>query len=117
MHIRLATATIRHHTILAEPMVLYLRDGQALNQQAVETAFHRLVRRARLVAAGRLRTHLDSPGESITRYNPLGYGSAAASVRSHDDARLRDRMMENRCARLASEARRRLDDPYPHPDD
>jgi multimeric flavodoxin WrbA len=108
MHIRMATSLLRHHTILTAPIVAYSQHGRLLNSRQVSEGFAEFVSAARIVAAGRLKMFANGEAPGITRYNPVGYVLSSAKNRDEKELALRARMVEERHARLAADARHRL---------
>lgn len=107
MSIRMATSMLRHHTIVAEPMVAYLHHGAVLNTDHVVEKFARLVERARLVAAGRLRAFTDE-NRAAAKYNPVGYVLGTAKDNEDQQLETRAAMIAVREMHLAADARTRL---------
>lgn len=108
MHIRMATSLIRHHTVVTEPMVVYLQNGELLNSEQVTDKFGRFVARARLLTAGRLRTFVDGRNTGTSKYNPVGYILSADKDKEDEKLRSRAEMVKQRHARLAADAESRL---------
>jgi multimeric flavodoxin WrbA len=104
--IRMMTSFIRHHTVMAKPMIAYLHEGQVANVAAVEEDFSRTLQHAARLAAGRLTVARDAV--PARRYNPVGYVLSAA--KEGEDQRLdrRHDPAQARRARLIAEADERL---------
>lgn len=106
--IRMMTSFIRHHTVMAKPMIAYLQEGQVTNSESVEEDFSRTLELAARLAAGRLT--LAREAAPTRRYNPVGYVLSAAKEgedqrldRRHDPARARrDRLIAEADERLAT---------------
>ena len=105
--IRMMTSFIRHHTVMAKPMIAYLHEGQVTNAASVEEDFSRTLALAARLAAGRLT--LAREAAPVRRYNPVGYVLSAAKEgederldRRHDPAQARrDRLIAEADERLA----------------
>ena len=73
LHIRMITSLIRQHSIVTKPMLVYFRDGVALNQAEVALQFAALNQTARNLTRGRLLLYANTV-ESI-EYQTVGYFS------------------------------------------
>ncbi len=105
--VRMMTSFIRHHTVMAKPMIGYLSNGLVSNQQYVEKDFSRTLAFAARLAAGRLALIRETAPAS--RYNPVGF--ILAADKDNEDERLQRRRDpgEARRNRLVAEAERRLE--------
>ena len=110
MHMRMATSLLRHHTVLAAPMVDYRRNGEFLNTAQVDARFTRFVDLARILAAGRLKQFANGNAPGVTKYNPVGYVLSSEKNRDDEKLEVRARMVKERHARLRADARLRLRD-------
>lgn len=104
MHIRALTSMIRHHTVLAEPMLAHISEGKVLNKEQVAAKFSRFVGRAATLASGRLQTYMSNRD----KYEPVGYILSAEKDKEDQKLRLRDAMITERRHRLAADASERL---------
>lgn len=108
LDVRLVTSMIRHHTVVGDPVVGYLRGGELLNADDIDTRVAGLLDRSRALTAGRLRTFLDQQHAEVCRYNPVGYVLSAEKDREDEKLRLREEMQEDRRRRQRADALRRL---------
>ena len=93
MHIRMATSILRHHTILAAPMIAYIQNGIIINKNNIVPEFARLLGQARLLCAGKLSA-FSNPQASVTiKYNPVGY--ILSSEKDKEDEQLESRVGMN----------------------
>jgi multimeric flavodoxin WrbA len=110
MHMRAMTSLIRHHTVAAQPMVGYVRDGQILDAVTLCAGFASFVDSASVLAGGRLRALASAPALPATKYNPVGYVLSAEKDREDELLRLRKRAVEERRRRRQTLAATRLGD-------
>jgi hypothetical protein len=102
------TSFLRHHTVMAKPMVTYLREGSTLNEGGIDGDFAGALAFASRLAAGRLSAAQDS---GAARYKPVGYVLSAAKGLEDERLQRREKLVESRLARLAAEAEARLEGP------
>lgn len=102
--LRMMTSFLRHHTIMAKPLVGFVADGKALNRDQLLAATLQTVRVADRLTAGRL----SEARQRIRKYNPVGYVLSANKDAEDEKLRRRAAMVEDREARLENEARMRL---------
>jgi multimeric flavodoxin WrbA len=109
MAVRMITSSIRHHTVISEPMVVYRHEDQMLNLNSVMDLFDKFINRTRNLTAGRLKmfTNGDRPG--ISKYNPVGYILSSEKDKDDEKLRLRAKKVRQREDYLASDAAARLD--------
>lgn len=114
MPIRMLTSFVRHHSVMAKPMIGYLNNDEVANRQHIEKDFTRALGFASTLGAGRLAIGKDTA--AIRRYNQIGYVlSADKDVEDERMQRRRD-AGEARQNRLLREAENRLipeHGPYP----
>jgi multimeric flavodoxin WrbA len=104
--IRMMTSFIRHHTVMAKPMVAYLQDGRVTNAASVEDDFSRTLEAAARLTAGRLT--LAKGAAATTRYNPIGYVLSAEKEREDQLRDTRRTPAQARHDRLVADAEARL---------
>ena len=73
MDVRMMTSTLRHHTIMSNPMLLYLNKGEEMNTSALNSEFRRLLDRTSRVAAARIASMAEESEGVEHKYNPVGY--------------------------------------------
>ena len=106
LDVRVMTSFIRHHTVMCRPIVGWLKDGKLINGEDVAEGIARAVREGRRLTAGRLASSsLELAG---TQYRPVGYVLAQAKDNEVLAMDAREVAVDQRQARLAEEARRRL---------
>jgi multimeric flavodoxin WrbA len=112
MHIRMTTSLLRHHTVITEPMVTYMHQGQMLNAKETRARLGRFVRRTKLLTAGRLRAFVSENGHDVTyalsKYNATGYVLSAEKDKEDEELDARGVVVHDRQRRLAIDAGRRL---------
>ena len=103
--LRAMTSMVRHHTVIAQPMIGYIHRGEMLNGTEVEAQMKTFLASARRLAAARLSEVFEKESK---QYNPVGY--VLAANKEAEDARLNTRkeMVKSRHEHLLSEARERL---------
>lgn len=106
MDIRLMTSFIRHHTVIAKPIVALIHDGKILNPEEIEAGLERAVRQGARLTAGRLASV--SEKLAATQYQPVGYVLASAKDREKSTITAREDAVDDRLARQISEAHERL---------
>lgn len=103
--VRMMTSFLRHHTIVTRPIVGLLRDKELTNRDELDFEFLRALRLTEHHAAGRL-------GEvglmHAVKYNPVGYVLSANKDLEDERMQTREKMVEARERRLASDAIERL---------
>jgi multimeric flavodoxin WrbA len=109
MAVRMVTSLIRHHTVVAEPMVAYRHQGTILNQPQIDAQFARFLERAALLTAGRLSCTLDTQAQTACKYNPVGYVLSTEKDKEDERLRTREAMQEDRRARQVQDALLRLE--------
>jgi multimeric flavodoxin WrbA len=104
--IRMMTSFVRHHTVMAKPMIGYLHDCQVTNTACIEEDFSRTVELASRLAAGRLALAKDRPPAS--HYRTVGY--VLSTDKDDEDDRLQRRSAPTRARRdrMIAEASTRL---------
>lgn len=103
--IRMMTSMIRHHTVMAKPMIGHIFQGNILNWDQLVLDFRKFTAETRKLTAARL-AEVDE--KETTQYNPVGYILSADKDR--EDERLKKRlvMTKSRIQRLMIEASKRL---------
>lgn len=103
--LRALTSMVRHHTVISQPMIGYIHDGELLNGADVERQMSTFLTSARRLAAARLSEVFDPES---TKYNPVGY--VLAANKEVEDTRLdsRKEMVKSRYDHLLEEANDRL---------
>jgi multimeric flavodoxin WrbA len=101
--IRMMTSFLRHHTVMAKPMIGYVTGGEVNNLKHIEEDFSRTLTFAARLAAGRLaQTKKTSP---VLRYNPVGYAIVSGKDKADERRRQAGEARQNR---LITEAENRL---------
>lgn len=100
---RIMTSMLRHHTVMARPMMGQLYNGKVLNQGQIEQEFHTLMALARTLTTARL-----TEAEEISKYNPVGYILSTAQDQENERLNARNLMKQSRYDRLQAEAATRL---------
>ncbi len=108
MSIRMATSLLRHHTVLAKPMIAYLQNDELLNSRQVMEKFIQFISRTQMLTAGRLGAFVNSQKSGVSKYNPVGYILSSEKDKEDEKLRLRANMVEERYTRLAIDAASRL---------
>jgi multimeric flavodoxin WrbA len=103
--IRMMTSFLRHHTVMAQPMVGQIVDGKLANREHIFAALGPLLAAAERLTAGRLAQARSSGG---LRYHPVGYVLSAHKDAEDEKLRRRQAMIDDRAALLEQEARARL---------
>ncbi len=104
--VRMLTSFIRHHSVMAKPMIGYLNDGEVSNRDLIaEDLSHTLGFAARLTAG---RLSLGKETAIGRRYNQIGY--VLSADKDAEDERMQRRRLagEARRDRLIAEAEQRL---------
>ena len=105
--VRLVTSFIRHHTIIARPMIGYLQNGKLLNKDGLLFLFDRLIRMARTVSAVKF---VEVNGGGSVKYNPVGYVLSADKEVEDERLKIRIKAVAERHKRYTSEALMRISD-------
>lgn len=103
--IRMLTSFLRHHTVLAQPMIGHVVDGAVINREQILGAFGPLLAAAERLTAGRLAQARSAAG---LRYRPVGYVLSAHKDAEDEKLRRREAMVDDRANMLEQEARARL---------
>ncbi|MCE9599008.1 MAG: NAD(P)H-dependent oxidoreductase [Spirochaetia bacterium] len=103
--VRMMTSMIRHHTVMAQPMIAHILDGRILNEGQMKAEFAQFAHWASDIAAARLTEFMD---DAVTKYNPVGY--VLSSNKDAEDEKLlkRAKMIEERRGRNVADADARL---------
>ena len=96
---------IRHHTVIAKPIIGHINDGKLLNEKQLGTEFQEFVAAARRLTAARL-ADLDSTGS--VKYHPVGYILSANKDIEDERLKKREVMVKHRNNRQQAEANKRL---------
>jgi multimeric flavodoxin WrbA len=104
--IRMMTSFLRHHTVMAKPMIGYVNGGQVTNAVGLEEDFSRTLELASRLAAGRLALAKERPPAS--HYRTVGY--VLSTDKDDEDDQLQRRCAPTRARRdrLIAEANQRL---------
>jgi hypothetical protein len=103
--LRAMTSMIRHHTVVAQPMIGYIHSGELLNNADLDKQLTTFIEATRRMTAARLTEVYD---EKNAQYNPVGY--VLAANKEAEDAKLgaRKDMVISRYDRTLKEAEERL---------
>jgi multimeric flavodoxin WrbA len=103
--LRAMTSMMRHHTVIAQPMIGYIHGGEVLNGIEMEAQMKQFFASARRLAAARLAEVYENKN---IKYNPVGY--VLAANKETEDIRLNSRkeMVKSRYEHLLDEAKERL---------
>lgn len=103
--LRAMTSMVRHHTVIAQPMIGYIHGGEMLNGTEIEAQMKKFLASARRLAAARLTEVFEKKNK---QYNPVGY--VLATNKEAEDIRLNSRkeMVKSRYEHLLNEAKERL---------
>ena len=104
--LRAMTSLVRHHTVIAKPMLGYLQDGVMLNSAEIGTGLSKFLSDARLLAAARIGEVYE---EKNYQYNPVGYVLSANKDAEDQRLDLRKEMIASRYQRMMKEAQERLE--------
>jgi multimeric flavodoxin WrbA len=102
--IRMMTSFLRHHTVMAKPMIGQLVNGHLANADQIMSEFPALLAAAERLTCGRLakaRSH-------DLRYRPVGYILSADKDAEDEKMQRRAAMVEDRTSILQQEAQTRL---------
>jgi multimeric flavodoxin WrbA len=105
--LRMMTSFLRHHTVMARPIIGCLSDGEVTNKQLVEEHFSRALAYSSKLAAGRLALARESA--ALRSYNPIGYVTKIDRKADEERQRRLVAAHEARRHRLVTEAERRLE--------
>lgn len=106
LDVRVMTSMIRHHTVIARPMIAWLHKGEILNEPEIRADLDRLTRLARRMATGDLATTRLELME--TQYQPVGYVLASEKDKENATMSARELAVEQRLARRLNQAVERL---------
>jgi multimeric flavodoxin WrbA len=104
--IRMITSFVRHHTVVSKPIVGYLHDKTLLNGEEIYRDFEVFLSSARKLAVARLSDI--AKGNTVTRYNPVGYVLSAAQNDEEATMMKRREIIEKRIQRLLAQTSERL---------
>jgi multimeric flavodoxin WrbA len=102
--IRMMTSFLRHHTVMAKPMIGQLVDGELANSDQILSEFPEFLAAAERLTCGRL-AHARSRD---LRYKPVGYILSAHKDLEDEKLRRREAMIRDRTTILQREAQARL---------
>jgi len=102
--IRMMTSFLRHHTVMAKPMIGQMVNGQLVNADQIVSEFPAFLAAAERLTCGRLA---HARGCDL-RYKPVGYILSAHKDFEDEKMRRREAMIENRTDILQQEAKARL---------
>jgi len=103
---RMVTSFIRHHTVMAKPMIGCLENGVVSNYRSLEEDFARTLGFAARLTAGRLAQA--GKAAPMNRYNPVGYVLSADKEKEDERCKRRSGLGDARRERLIAEAGSRL---------
>lgn len=102
--IRMMTSFLRHHTVLAKPMVGQMINGALANSDEIVTELLTALAATERLTAGRLA----AAREHDLRYNPVGYILSAHKDAEDQKLQRRRAMIDDRTNTLQQEAKARL---------
>jgi multimeric flavodoxin WrbA len=102
--IRMMTSFLRHHTVMAKPIVGQLVNDRLANSEQVVSELLHMLPAAERLTCGRLA---HARGRDL-RYKPVGYVLSADKDSEDEKMRRREAMIEDRTSTLQQEAHRRL---------
>lgn len=98
LHLRMLTSMVRHHTILAHPLLGMIVNGELLNKERVSAFADRFVSLAKQYLLGRLLHE----GRTDVLYNPVGYSISAEKAQyDSESGNTRVAVAANKAAHLA----------------
>ncbi|MEM9543289.1 MAG: NAD(P)H-dependent oxidoreductase [Cyanobacteria bacterium P01_E01_bin.42] len=100
---RIMTSMIRHHTILAKPLIGYLYQDSFINQTEIQQDFSKAIGFVKKLAAARL-----TEGDRPIKYNPVGYYLSMDKDKEDERLNVRKVMIEDRHSHLQRESQERL---------
>ena len=103
--LRIMTSMIRHHTVIAKPMIGYIHGEKLLNTEDLAEDFRQFVASARRLAAARVAAGTRQQSRS---YNPVGYVLSANKEAEDIKGGSRVHMLAARQQRSIREADERL---------
>lgn len=105
--IRILTSTLRHHSILMKPLIIYLRDNNFINLEDAPVWLNQLIESTKKVSIGRVLSNA-SENEHL-KYNPIGY--VLSSAKDQEDSALKHRkmMLRDRFNRAHKQKENRLE--------
>jgi len=98
MDIRTVTSMIRHHTIMSNPLMVNMHNGDVLNYSDLESELSKLRTSINKVAKGRLIAYSEEVNH--LKYNPVGYVLSAVKDREDEKMLSRQKMIESRIQRV-----------------
>lgn len=104
--LRAITSMVRHHTVIAKPIIGYLHQGATLNAVEIQQGLRSFLTDARSLAAARISEVFEQKNR---QYNPVGY--VLSADKDAEDKRLGTRkdMISSRYQRMLKEAEDRLE--------
>jgi len=108
LDIRVMTSFIRHHTVMAKPVVGLVHKGEIINLDDIRQDLETALREGRRLVQGRLAAA--SIGATATQYNPVGYVLSAAKDNEAETLDAWEQATRQRQQKVVSEARTRLGD-------
>lgn len=106
--IRAMTSFIRHHTVMAKPLIGLVHEGRLINRDQLAADLAAALRQGRALTAGRLVSA--NLGARATQYNPVGYVLSAARDGEVESLTARERATRQRNQNLVAEASARLEE-------
>lgn len=103
--LRAMTSMVRHHTVIAKPMIGYINDNKVLNNFELVAQLRTFLASTRCLAAARLAEIYEKDN---LKYRPIGY--VLAADKEAEDVRLnsRNEMVKSRYEHMIEEAQQRL---------
>ena len=100
MDIRMMTSTLRHHTIMSNPLVAFRQDGKELNTDRLHQQFDALADRISKISAARISAMAEEHAGLTHKYNPVGYVLSVGKDAEDEKLNKRIDMVENRIERV-----------------
>jgi multimeric flavodoxin WrbA len=107
LDIRVMTSFIRHHTVMAKPVVGLIHNGVLINAEDVRRDLAAAMAQGRRLVQGRLAAA--SMGAKATQYNPVGYVLSAAKDKEMSTLGARELATQARNEKTVAQARERLE--------
>jgi multimeric flavodoxin WrbA len=106
LQIRMVTSMMRHHTVVARPMIQYRYQGNVINEQDVQEEFNNFNAQVRTLIKAKLLAY--SSGVNHLRYSPVGY--VLSAVKDVEDQKLlkRHEMIHSRIEQTKVQSEERV---------
>lgn len=105
---RMMTSMLRHHTILSQPLIGTLYQGELLNQAILHQRFQDFILAVLRITFARL-SQTNQAIELKNAYNPIGYVLSQAKDKEVQTLKQREKLHQTRRERLLQEAQIRLE--------